>query len=1064
MQTTTFEVNKLLKEGLAVRAKPQLIAEWNQNRYAGIQTVDNTPTEYTDGNDVEFYPISSIADPLRPSSRGIVKSRVSIEGIVSEYNDRPSTIRYYLGGRDDPYKYWSSPVASSLVSGLNGFTKTVQPYIVYKGLCWANKIHLTFETSAAYPVDYKIDITTNGTTWTQVSTAVTPDSNGKAVIYRQANGTWGTTVYRENPMQIRGIRIRVITLSALGKFLELIEMSARLETDLTSTLISSSSSFNMSETSFVTPLGNSSSNTATVTLSNVDGRYNNTDTDSLYYGMIDKNVKFTYSVGFDTSTVGGPGYVYVREYTMFSDNWSGQGQEEAIVNLKDASKYLQDMKPPKMYFENMTLGRIVWQLCDIMGFTDYNYEKVDDDKATIIPYFWTDGEKTLWEIFSSLATTTQSAIYFDEFGKLQILTRDTAYNLGKPIAWQLDGVLNGLKRPDIVDVNQTYDFEANNVTVKYNKVSISDMIGRIPKMEVVWQPEGDVVLRSTQLRESMNNSQNFIRVTGSESVVWPYSGIIEVEGELIRYEGKGYWYYNASNVSVFKVIYSADEKKQLDEINPAYNYKNAFSGYLVVKERGLWNTYPAEHLNDAAGYNPQTSRIGGTPYTWGGGFVHQADQSYASLKSNYTFKAGDFYSATRGSIGDINIWYVGTRLRFRGSGYGQGMAGICFNIGDGNKGYFLELCKTATIPVVGGRKTQNEINFYVRNPNGTLTRYGPNGGTGVPFAIDNNIWYDIDIAIRMENGVYGEPGAFVGHVIQVAVNGMSVFTFTIPANKKMPMSGRFGMFVRGDTHADFEYLYGNGTTEDLRIDSTMFFDRIRRGIVSSQADTEWVYAVRSSPYIEKGKKAYRVERYAQRFFDDFGPICHEVREYDVNFDKFPAVHSNLYFSNETQLVCPEYNANPFGAQFILANAYRSNAVANGEDTLTFGPDNAVDQKLMIYGRTLNREDEKNIVVKNDDAIRRRGIVDSEIQPEWIQTESAAKALGDWIVHHWAQGCDEIEAVIFGNPLLQLGDIVSINYPQKDFDTVHHRYFIVAINREFDDAYGDTTLILRRVKV
>ena len=105
MQTTTFEVNKLLKEGLAVKALPQLIAEWNQNRYAGIQTVDSTPTEYDEG-DPEYYPIESIADPIRPSSRGIVKARASIEGVVSEYTDRPGDKRYYLSSLDYEYKYW----------------------------------------------------------------------------------------------------------------------------------------------------------------------------------------------------------------------------------------------------------------------------------------------------------------------------------------------------------------------------------------------------------------------------------------------------------------------------------------------------------------------------------------------------------------------------------------------------------------------------------------------------------------------------------------------------------------------------------------------------------------------------------------------------------------------------------------------------------------------------------------------------------------------------------------------------------------------------------------------
>ncbi|QGH74307.1 minor tail protein [Streptomyces phage Wipeout] len=1064
MQTTTFYVNKLLKEGLAVTAKPLLIAEWNHNRYAGIQTIDNTPAEYDEGNDTEYYPIESIVDPLRPSKKGIAKARAGVEGTVTEYTDRPANTRFYVADYDDVYKYWSSPVASSLIGGLNGFTKTVQPYVIYKTSSWTNKLYFLFETSAGcWPVDYDIQITTNGTTWTTVASDIIANSDGQVTIYRQANGTWSTTVYRDNPIQIKGVRLMVNTVSVLKKYLEVIEMSARLEVDLTPTLMSSDYNFTMSDTSFLTPLGNASSNTASVELSNIDGRYNNTNPDSMFYGLIDKNVKMTYSLGIDQTPAGGSGFNYIRQFTMFVDGWNGQGEETCTVSLKDASKFMQEIKPPKMFFEQMTLGRIVWQLCDVIGFTDYNYEKIDDDKATLVPYFWTDGEKSLWEIFSSLAVTTQSAVYFDEFGILQILTRDRAYNIGNPVAWQLDGVKNGTKQPDIVDLTQNYDYEANNVTVRYSKTSISDMVRRVPKMDVVWQPEGDVVLRSSQLRESMNSTQNFIRMTGSEASVWPYQGIVEIEGELMRYGTKGYWYYNKSNVLTFKALKNADEKKQVDEelSSPELAYKNYFSGWYGSVERGLWNTYPAAHKDDASGYGVKVANYKGDYKTWTGGFVHNKDQSTISLKATTKTNVNTCYVASRGSESDKSIWYVGTRLRFRDSGYNNGMAGIAFNLGTKDKGYFLELCRTDRLP--GGRKYQNECNFYIRRTTGKLERFGPDKGKGVAMAISKNVWYDIDIAIRMENGVYGDPGAFVGHVIQVSINGIPTMTFTIPVSKKEPLTGRFGVFTRGSTHADFEYLYGNGTTEDLHIDSTAMFDRIRGGIVSSQADSEWVYKWHYTSHIVKKRKKWLWARYAQRFFDDFGPIGHEVREFDVQFEKFPAVHSNLYFSNTSQVINPEYTADPFGAKFILSNAYRSNAVLNGEDTLTFGADNPVTQQMMIYGRTVNKEEEKTIVSKNEDAIRRRGLVETEIQSDWIQTEAAAQALADWVTHHWADGCDEVEATIFGNPLLQLGDIVSVNYPQKDFDPVTHRYFIVGLRRGFNGGFDDTEVTLRRVK-
>lgn len=1064
MQTTTPQVTQLLQQGLAIKAQPLLIAEWNQNRYAGIQSVDNDPPEEEISSDVELYPVSSIVEPLRPSKKGIAKARAELMGFTDLTPDGVQPTRWYASDVDDPYKYWSSPEPSRFFAGSNIFDVDVSPRFVYQNLAWCNKIHVLFETSAASPQGWSVSITTNGTTWTQIWTSDGPDIDYDGItLYRQADGSWDEAVYRDNPVQLKGLRVDVNTLSAENRYLDLIEMSLRLERDLTSTLISSNSNFTMSSTSFVTPLGGASSNTASLELSNTDGLYNNTNPDSIYKGLIDKNVKFTYSMGYDTTPVGGSGYTYVREYTMFSDEWNGQGTEIARVGLKDASKFLQEMKPPKMFFENLTIGRIVWQLCDIMGFNDYVYDRADDDKDTIIPYFWTDGEKTLWEIFSHLATTVQAAIYFDEFGQLQIQTRDVAYNLGKPISWQLDGVKVGLKQPDIIELSQEYDYEANHVTVRYNKTSISDQVGRTPKMDVVWQPEDTLVLRSSQLRETMNDNQTFVRMTASEAASWPYKGIINIEGELMRYDGKGYWYYNLSGVNTFALVKSSDQKKNIDEklTKPELRFKSAFSGYLGNVERGIWNTTPAPHLDQVSGYSVGSSKKAvGNPYPWTGGFVHNKTESTVSLKANKTFRADTFYVAKRQFFSDKDVWYYGTRMRFRGSGYTNGMGGIAFNLGTDNRGYYVELCRTDRLP--GGRKYQHEINFYARRNNGTLKRYGPDGGKGVPFAVSANTWYDIDVSLRKADGS-SNPSSTSADVISIAVNGSVKMTVTVPSGEREPYTRNVGMFTRGDTHADYEYFWANGTKEDLKLDSGNLFDRIRGEFTSPQDDRKWIWGWDQNSRIYKKKYFAHSVRFNQRGFDEFGPLCQEVREFEVKFEKYPAVHSNIYFSNTTQIVCPEYSADPFGARFVLTNVYRSNAILNGQDTLTFGPDNPVEQKLMIYGRTVNKEDEKTVVVKNENGIRRRGVVETEIQSEWLQSEQSAKDLADWIDHHWSQGSDEVEAEIYGNPLLQIGDLVSINYPQKDFDPVTHRYFIVGQVRDFSGGYGTTRLTLRRFK-
>jgi hypothetical protein len=171
----------------------------------------------------------------------------------------------------------------------------------------------------------------------------------------------------------------------------------------------------------------------------------------------------------------------------------------------------------------------------------------------------------------------------------------------------------------------------------------------------------------------------------------------------------------------------------------------------------------------------------------------------------------------------------------------------------------------------------------------------------------------------------------------------------------------------------------------------------------------------------------------------------------------------LYVTNESQASCPEYNSDPFGAQFVLANTSRTNAVIAGEDTATLGADNPIDQKMLIYGRMVFQEDVREHVVEDESAILRRGRVGVEIENDWIQSEAMATEIGEWIIKWWAGGCEEITVEAFGNPLIQIGDLVSVNYPAKSMDTLTHKYFVVGVENVFDKGLS-TNLTLRRARI
>lgn len=1066
MQSASTALTNVLKEQHAVYSSLEVIAEWNQNRYSRITSITNGGIE---DYDEEMFPITTIALPDRPT-RGILKARASAktrvtglgaDGFTNDgYEDTPRGARYCTADIDSKYKYWTSPGESTgSYANTPASISNVAPAIVYTNLTWSNKIVVGFESSYAQPSIYTIQISTNGTTWTTVSTSPTIPDNGRVEIYRQANGTWSTAVYRDAPLQIRGVKLVVTQMNKSKVFFNLIELSARLESDLSSRTIEYNVENTMTEDSFITPLGTSSANTGSVTLSNFDGLFTNDNTSSIYKGLIDKNVELRLAEGTNIGTFAAPNFEWTRLATMKSGAWAGQKFDIVTVPLYDDAVRLQEIKPNPVFYQSMTVGEIIWRLLDSVGFSNYKYESRDDDPSTLVPFFWTDGDKTIWEIINELSQATQTAVFFDERNVLQIQTRNSAYNLTKAVAWTFDGATNGTKLPDIVDLDKTYDFEANTVNVMYKTTKISDAPNGIPIMESVWEPEGTLALRSTALVNSMTTSSTSGRFDPKDMASWPFAGIVQVQGEFIRYVAKGYTYYLANGTLASAYIKSNDEKIALDKKKPVWAYKNHFNGYLnfsTLDNRGLWNSVPKAHVVDATGYLNRYRTLAGTVTTWNGGFIHDKANSILKLRTNTTFGQNSYYVSTRGSSGDTPPRFFGTRLRFPTSGYSFGAAGLAMSVGSNDAGYFFEVIRTSTLAKIG-RKWTNELCFYVRYSDGTILRLGPNGNKGNILAVSPATWYDVDISMT--------PGASSSLIFSISVNGVPQMTVTVASGQKVahPLGGRFGLFARGDTDVEFEYLYASTWPGYDAFDEEGYLDRISGGYQSSQLMREWTYALRRSTRIVKKKRVAYMARYNSTLIDEFGPIAHEVREFDVKFSKNPVLHSRLYLSNESQVICPEYSGDAFGAKFILANTARVNAIVSGEDTLTFGAANSVTQHALVYGRTITQADEKKYTVVDAPGVTKRGEVSVDVASDWIQSEAAAKALGSWIIKHWSGGADEVEVSVFGNPLLQLGDLVSVNHTLMDMLAATHKYFIVKVSQSYSSGLS-TSVTLRRARV
>lgn len=885
------------------------------------------------------------------------------------------------------------------------------------------------------------------------------DGYGQTVRLKDVTGYYSEVVLSAPVTQTSTSNI-TISGSPQPVFFNLIELGACLEQDLSADTASWSDSFSMGEVDFITPLGNISSNEGQVVLWNGDdAKYRNDNAASPYFNLLDKGVLFKGWTNYDGELI--------KDFEMYSDSWS-QSDDVTTVSLIDDSNFLMQTKPPAVMYQNISVQEAIWRICDIIGFNKYKVSNIDT--TSNISIFWTDGEKTAWEIFGELSRATQTAIYCDAFGVLNIKTRDTAWDNTKPYNFHfIRDTIPGGRPSNIITLNENTQYEANKVTVSWQPTSFSEQRDNIFPEEVLWEPDGDVVLRSTPLANSLLIADEAIYLKTKEGQTWPWKGFMNVEGEWISFDAKEYIHYEG-NVRKTTWVEDFEQQQKLDsKAGPFHRHLNGYTGALRVETRGLWGTEVKDHYIDLTWWT-KTRRKNYTDNTSPcSGIKQNPDSSSVTIASpvkndnNYTY-------LHRGGRFDEGARYLGFRMKIDKTSHTDKVGGLFFAADGGiGSGYFLEVMATSRM---NGkmRNTRNEVVFYSMKPDGKKKQFGGNEtrtkdksgknrkpkiiktDVGVRLAAPADKWIDFDIWIS-------DSGS--NHKIQIFANGKFLMEAVVGGEWKHTNSALSGLYVRGHSSLTFDHFYAINSAGNYEIDSESYYDRINGGFYSTQA-SDWTFdtrnAVRKVRYGKKKKKTKNVkyeQKYKQRFFDDFGPTAHELREFDVKFkDSLPALSSRLYFSNTSQLVCTEYVGSIVGGKFIMGNISNRDAMASGEDLKTWGG-NGVTHKLFVYGRPVIQKDAQEIEKEDSLALRRRGPIELEYSSSWIQSESEAERFAEWLTTHWTESDSSLELEVYGNPLIELTDIVRVTYGHKDAV-----FYVTGVSNSYENGLS-TTLTLRK---
>jgi hypothetical protein len=288
-----------------------------------------------------------------------------------------------------------------------------------------------------------------------------------------------------------------------------------------------------------------------------------------------------------------------------------------------------------------------------------------------------------------------------------------------------------------------------------------------------------------------------------------------------------------------------------------------------------------------------------------------------------------------------------------------------------------------------------------------------------------------------------------------------------------------GLFVRGNSKAMFENIYALSKNYAT---NSVFDTNVPIGNVFGDSDnqvnaTEALRKYAMSGTIQNtylsGVRPNDVPDYSI-YFDEFGTILRECAYFNIKYDRaYPALYAKIAptFNRVKGYTVSGFTADSYGAEFL---------VFNNTDTI-LNLDEKTGNYLRILGIAFTQNTTNSLTV--DDYLKKRGnLSDPELKDSgviespfraieqyekvkqsrilygkndfsldslYIQDQDTAEDILGWIIEKNIRPRKSVGLKIFSMPILQLGDLVNINYKDSDgidlVSPISTKYVVYNIN-------------------
>lgn len=950
--------------------------------------------------------------------------------------------------------------------------------------------------------------TTTKWAWSENDTSKMPQINkkGEITVSQKINKIVFT---QSNVTPLSGYQLANYNKSSktdvLAEFerLQVIEMSPRLELDLSTFVLEYTVTKELDNKGTPLPISAMSANSAQISLSNIplSGEGNiplsvfstNANNATLFISplknLLVKNVKFYVNYYIPQARINEqttanriiPGGVF------YADTWDSFDIKVTKISCYDTIKFLQTVPVSDYVSQSQSMVNIFTNIMDFAGFTDYDYDGLyaaltDSNQTLNTSYFFADSKsKTVYDILKEAFLAYQIGASVDEYGILRFV------NLQKIITSnRIDYTVN--------DDNIVVNSYSENIKTKIGKILMRYRMPQVKKNitelsnskdivsvfqqapSPIWEEKTeDVVPYNYITQDIASGVQNYYTINKQDlnelfyTMPLDHNGYGIIEGEIISTGDKEVLFTDLNNTSNF-ATYPVNNANELNSALAEFsnNYKTAnvmqkFTGRFLNVERGLFGTIPTPHkiMDTSADFGArlQYATVDTSRLLAGLAFVNylavQNDLTIEPLNGAINVPISNNKFSLVFPKTETDIGYKSYSVKFKLPDITTTVeGGLFFNLTTSNSQNVTSSYYQIGIQSEMGtdKKKAYKLNISEVNPSGGKTIILTRSITDIMNAILNNEPKSPSFTNRQSMFI-NLRFVWQSNKTIIYINDYRLETTKL-TNTKGSVGSRFGFYTYSpSTVTTQSWLAEIYACESILDDTPRYHfitQRYLDAIVMGKKLQEKFFLVQSTPQII-GLNIYDVQN---EFTPSLGAEPLKI-QYNLYYNKIGST------SVQSQYMTIPDSALSYST--IINSGYRSKlAVANNSTYSVFTKTSSsyskkVNSTFALFSRTPIVLTEQQTAERILNPQNSNEVI--ELQSDWLQSKRVANSIMGVVARASDDFSKDISVSLFGNPLIEVGDVLDLTHDLKNIKGL--KFFVQSVTNTFRQGLT-TDIVLNQI--